>query len=67
MYIYVTCRPDIGYAITTIFNFSRKPPVLHYSYLESIAKCLLNVLILPRTGIYIKHITTQLDLDNTVQ
>ena len=28
MYAYVTCRPDIGYAITTMNKFSTKPSKL---------------------------------------
>ena len=40
MYAYVTCRPDIGYAITTLSKFSTKPSALHYSYLKSVAKYL---------------------------
>ena len=42
MYCYVTCRPDIGYAIVTMSKFSSKPLKLHYRYLKSIAKYLRN-------------------------
>ena len=30
MYAYVTCRPNIGYAITTMSKFSTKPSKNHY-------------------------------------
>ena len=30
MYVYITCRPDIGYAITTLSKFSSKPSTFHY-------------------------------------
>ena len=38
MYAYVTCRPDIGYAITTMSNFSTKPSAKHYELLKGIGK-----------------------------
>ena len=40
MYAYVTCRPDIGYAITTMSKFLTKPSKLHYELLKGIAKYL---------------------------
>ena len=40
MYAYVTCRPDIGYAITTMSKFSTKPSKYHYELLKRIAKYL---------------------------
>jgi len=40
MYAYVTCRPDIGYAITTMSKFSTTPTFLHYQYLKHVAKYL---------------------------
>ena len=40
MYAYVTCRPDIGYVITTISKFFTKPSKYHYELLEGIAKYL---------------------------
>ena len=40
MYTYVTCRPDIGYAVTNMSRFSTKPSALHYKYLCGIAKYL---------------------------
>ena len=40
MYTYVTCRPDIGYAITTTNKFSTKPSKYHYELLKGIAKYL---------------------------
>ena len=30
MYAYITCRPDIGYAITTLSKFSSAPSAFHY-------------------------------------
>jgi len=38
MYEYVTCRPDIGYAITIMSKFSTTPTLLHYQYLKHVAK-----------------------------
>ena len=40
MYVYVTCLPDIGYAITTMGKFSTKPSKYHYELLKGIAKYL---------------------------
>ena len=40
MYAYVACRPDIGYAVTTMSKFSTKPSAKHYDYLQGIAKYL---------------------------
>ena len=40
MYAYITCRPDIGYAITTMCKFSTKPTKYHYELLKGIAKYL---------------------------
>ena len=40
IYAYVTCHPDIGYAITTLSKFSSKPHVIHYAYLKWVAKYL---------------------------
>ena len=33
MYAYITCRPDIGYAITTLSKFSSAPSAFHYKQL----------------------------------
>ena len=38
MYAYITCRPDIGYAITTLSKFSSAPSAFHYKQLRHIAK-----------------------------
>ena len=38
MYAYVTCRPDIGYAIMTMSKFSTTPTALHYQQLKHVAK-----------------------------
>ena len=40
LYAYVTCRPDIGYAITTLSKFSIAPAPLHFSLLKGVAKYL---------------------------
>ena len=40
LYAYITCRPDIGYAITTMSKFSTKPSKYHYELLKGIAKYL---------------------------
>ena len=40
MYAYVTCRPDIGYAITAMSKFSTTPSALHYLYLKHVARYL---------------------------
>ena len=36
LYAYVTCRPDIGFAITTLAKFSTFPSALHYRYLKGV-------------------------------
>ena len=36
MFAYVSCRPDIGYAVTTLSKFSTCPTQLHYKYLQGI-------------------------------
>ncbi|MCE2996259.1 MAG: hypothetical protein LW863_11705 [Flammeovirgaceae bacterium] len=40
MYAYVTCRPDIGYAVTTLSKFSPCPSAQHYTYLKNVARYL---------------------------
>ena len=40
IYAYVTCGPNIGYAITTMNKFSTKPSTSHYKLLKRIAKYL---------------------------
>ena len=40
MYAYITCRRDIGYAITTLSKFSTGPSVYHYKLLKGVAKYL---------------------------
>ena len=37
IYVYVTCRPDISYAIITMRKFSTKPSKLHDKLLKGIA------------------------------
>ena len=40
MYAYVTCRPDIGYAVVALSKYSGYPREVHYSFLKSVAKYL---------------------------
>jgi len=40
MYAYVSCRPDIGYAITLLSKFGSNPSAYHYSCLKNIARYL---------------------------
>ena len=40
MYAYITCRPDIGYAITTLSKFSCAPTAYHYKLLKGVVKYL---------------------------
>ena len=40
MYVYITCRPDIGYIITTLSKFSSEPFAFHYKLLRGVAKYL---------------------------
>ena len=40
MYAYITCRPDIGYAITSLSKFSTRPSAVHYKLLRGVAKYL---------------------------
>ena len=40
MYAYITARPDIGYAITTLSKFSSSPADVHYPYIKGVAKYL---------------------------
>ena len=36
MYAYVTCRPNIGYAIITLSKFSNQPSDFHFSMLKKV-------------------------------
>ena len=40
MYAYITCRCDIGYAVTTLSKFSTSPSPYHYKLLKGVAKYL---------------------------
>ena len=40
MYAYVTCHPDIGYAVATLSKFASKPSQVHYTFLKGVAKYL---------------------------
>ena len=37
LYAYVTCHPDIGFAVTTLAKFSTHPHEIHYKYLKGVA------------------------------
>ena len=37
MYAYVTCRPDIGYAVTTLSKFASHPARCHFRFLKHVA------------------------------
>ena len=41
MYAYITCRPDIGYFVTTLSKISSAPAEYHYKLLWMVAKYLL--------------------------
>ena len=40
LYAYVTCRPDIGYAVITLSKFASKPAKLHFTALKNVARYL---------------------------
>lgn len=40
MFCYVTCRPNIGYAITTLSKFAKQPNDIHYLMLKNVARYL---------------------------
>ena len=40
MYAYITCRPDIGYLVTTLSKFSCALAEYHYKLLQMVAKYL---------------------------
>jgi hypothetical protein len=42
LYAYVTARPDIGYAITTLAKFAKEPARIHFLHLKNVAKYLRN-------------------------
>jgi hypothetical protein len=44
LYAYVTARPDIGYAITTLAKFAKHPAKIHYARLKGVAKYLRNTI-----------------------
>ena len=44
MYSYITCRPDISYAVTTLSKFSAAPTTYHYKLLKGVAKYLRNTI-----------------------
>ena len=44
MYSYITCRPDIGYAVTTLSNCSFAPTDYHYKLLKGVVEYLRNTI-----------------------
>ena len=38
MYVYIICRPNIGYAIITLSKFSSEPSAFHYKFRHGVAK-----------------------------
>ena len=44
MYTYITCCPDIGYAVTTLSKFSSAPTEYHYCLLKGVAIYLQNTI-----------------------
>ena len=62
MYAYITCWPDIGYAITTMGKFSTRPSEKNYVLLKGIAKYLC---ITKHWGIKYLYFVDQDDLDPT--
>ena len=43
IYLYITCRLDIGYGITTLSKFSSEPTIFHYKLLYGITKYLQSI------------------------
>lgn len=44
MYAYITCCPDIGYAVTTLSKFSSAPTEYHFTLLKGVAIYLRNTI-----------------------
>jgi hypothetical protein len=40
LYAYITCRPDIGYAVVTLSKFATTPSKFHYLQLKNVARYL---------------------------
>jgi hypothetical protein len=40
LYAYITCRPDIGYAVVTLSKFGSAPSSVHYQSLKGVARYL---------------------------
>ena len=40
LYAYITCRPDIGYAVVTLSKFASCPDEIHFALLRKVAKYL---------------------------
>ena len=62
MYVYVTCRLDIGYTVTMMLKFSTMPSALLYSYLKNVAKYIC--LAKDYQGIKYKHIAICPELED---
>ena len=44
MYVYITCCPDISYAVTTLSKFSSAPTEYHYTLLKGVVIYLRNTI-----------------------
>ena len=68
MYSYITCRSDIGYAVTTLSKFSSAPTDYHYKLLKGVTKYLRSIPYDPSVSFDVKIDSPQLvsfvDADN---
>jgi len=62
MYAYVTCRPDIGFAISTLSKFGSSPAACHYLQLKNVCRYLRTTRM---WGISYKRSTVRTDLPDT--
>ena len=64
MYAYVSCRPDIGYAITLLSKYGSNPSAYHYHCVKHIAKYLRST---KDWGIIFKRSSPRNELDSVVK
>ena len=62
MYAYVTCRPDIGFAISTLSKFGSSPAACHYLQLKNVCRYLQTTRM---WGISYKRSIVRTDLPDT--
>lgn len=62
LYAYVTCRPDIGYAVITLSKFATCPDHFHFSMLKKLAKYLRAT---KHWGIHYQRATSDTSLPQT--